>query len=282
MSRSKIVSLLILFLPLIGLAQQDLKSNDRETIRLLEKYFSTNKEKNLTRTFQIKGDSLYIFSKPNSISATPNLESTIINLKTLEKIAVYRNKSKSKGDELRFEFISKKQKAENDISNAGNAKIDDKQLGQVASGNINQRIAGQAPGVSFNNDNSPGGVGRLTIRGIGSVFSGNTPLYLLDGVPISNINLINPDDIASVEVLKDAAATALYGVRGANGVVKITSKKGGDEENKDDKNQDIGIIYSLSTYGEKAIEIKKSGEQTGLTELLLARSNTPLGKIRKK
>ncbi|MEY3435933.1 MAG: hypothetical protein RL335_389, partial [Bacteroidota bacterium] len=215
--------------------------------------------------------------------ATPSTsDSVIINLQTLEKISIHRTKSKSEGDQLILEFISKKQKAENDIANAGNVKIDEKKLGQVTSGSLNQRIAGQAPGVAVNNDNSPGGVGRLTIRGIGSVFSGTTPLYLLDGVPISNINLINPNDIASVEVLKDASATALYGVRGANGVVKITSKKGDEEENKNEHPYDKGILYSLSTHGGKAVEMKKSGEQKGLTELLLARSNTPLGKRKSK
>lgn len=273
-------TILIFLMPLVIMAQQDLKSNDRETIRLLEKYFSANKDKNLIRTFAIKGDSLWITSK--SISTPSTSDSIIINLKSLEKISIHRNKTKSEGDQLILDFISKKQKAENDIANAGNVKIDDKQLGQVTSGSLNQRIAGQAPGVAVNNDNSPGGVGRLTIRGIGSVFSGTTPLYLLDGVPISNINLINPNDIASVEVLKDASATALYGVRGANGVVKITSKKGDEDENKNEQPYDKGILYSLSTNGEKAVEMKKSGEQTGLTELLLARSNTPLGKRKLK
>jgi TonB-dependent SusC/RagA subfamily outer membrane receptor len=61
------------------------------------------------------------------------------------------------------------------------------------------------------------------------MFSGNNPLYIVDDVPMNNINLLNPEDIASIEILKDASATALYGIRGANGVVLIKTKKGGED-----------------------------------------------------
>ena len=97
---------------------------------------------------------------------------------------------------------------------------------------LDQALQGRAPGVQvINNDASPGGNISVLIRGIGSLASGgNTPLYVVDGYPTTGgINNINPNDIASIDVLKDASATAIYGIRAANGVVIITTKKGTKE-----------------------------------------------------
>lgn len=92
-----------------------------------------------------------------------------------------------------------------------------------------QALQGRAAGVQVvNNDAAPGGNMSVLIRGIGSLASGgNTPLYVVDGYPTTGgINNINPNDIATIDVLKDASATAVYGIRAANGVVIITTKKG--------------------------------------------------------
>ncbi len=94
---------------------------------------------------------------------------------------------------------------------------------------LDQALQGRAAGVQIiNNDASPGGNISVLIRGIGSLASGgNNPLYVVDGYPTTGgINNINPNDIASIDVLKDASATAIYGIRAANGVVIITTKKG--------------------------------------------------------
>ncbi|MEO7046252.1 MAG: SusC/RagA family TonB-linked outer membrane protein, partial [Ferruginibacter sp.] len=94
---------------------------------------------------------------------------------------------------------------------------------------LDQALQGRAPGVQIiNNDASPGGNISVLIRGIGSLASGgNNPLYVVDGYPTTGgINNINPNDVASIDVLKDASATAIYGIRAANGVVIITTKKG--------------------------------------------------------
>ena len=94
---------------------------------------------------------------------------------------------------------------------------------------IDQALQGRAAGVQIiNNDAAPGGNVSVLIRGVGSLASGgNTPLYVVDGYPTTGgINNINPNDIASIDVLKDASATAIYGIRAANGVVIITTKKG--------------------------------------------------------
>jgi TonB-linked SusC/RagA family outer membrane protein len=92
-----------------------------------------------------------------------------------------------------------------------------------------QALQGRASGVQIvNNDGAPGGNISVLIRGVGSLASGgNRPLYVIDGFPTDGgINNINPNDIATIDVLKDASATAVYGIRAANGVVIITTKKG--------------------------------------------------------
>ena len=94
---------------------------------------------------------------------------------------------------------------------------------------IDQALQGRASGVQVtNNDGAPGANITVLIRGVGSLGSnGNTPLYVVDGYPISGgINNFNPSDIATIDVLKDASATAIYGIRAANGVVIVTTKKG--------------------------------------------------------
>lgn len=92
-----------------------------------------------------------------------------------------------------------------------------------------QALQGRAAGVQIlNNDGSPGGNISILIRGVGSLASGgNDPLFVIDGYPTTGgINNINPNDIATIDVLKDASATAVYGIRAANGVVIITTKRG--------------------------------------------------------
>lgn len=94
--------------------------------------------------------------------------------------------------------------------------------------NVGQALSGKAAGVeTFENGGTPDGKVRVRIRGNNSINSSNEPLYVVDGViGVSNINLLNPSEIESLEVLKDASATAIYGARGANGVIMITTKRG--------------------------------------------------------
>ncbi len=94
--------------------------------------------------------------------------------------------------------------------------------------NALEAIQGKAAGVDITNSQRPGTVGDITIRGSRSINASNSPLYVVDGMVIQNggIDNINPQDIESIEVLKDASATAIYGSRGANGVVLVTTKKG--------------------------------------------------------
>jgi len=93
--------------------------------------------------------------------------------------------------------------------------------------NVSEMLRGQAAGVSVSLGSArPGGTSNILIRGQRSISGSNEPLIVLDGFPIENINDVNPDDIASIEILKDASSQAIYGARASNGVVLITSKKG--------------------------------------------------------
>ena len=114
----------------------------------------------------------------------------------------------------------------------------------TAGSSIDQGIQGRASGVVvLNTSGQPGGSTSIRIRGTSSINGTNEPLYVIDGIPIISdasasstgtlknpannaLSVINPNDIASVEVLKDASATSIYGARGANGVILITTKQG--------------------------------------------------------
>jgi len=111
----------------------------------------------------------------------------------------------------------------------GSAKnVTGEQLSNKNISNISQALAGEVAGVRvINPSGQPGASAIIRIRGFGSVNGNRAPLYVVDGVPFTgSLNTINPNDISSTTVLKDAAATAIYGSRGANGVIVITTKTG--------------------------------------------------------
>lgn len=89
-----------------------------------------------------------------------------------------------------------------------------------------QALQGRVPGVSIVNNSSPGVEPVVRVRGVGSISLNPNPLYVIDGMPAGGLNNIDPKDIESLEVLKDASAAAIYGSRAANGVILITTKKG--------------------------------------------------------
>ncbi|MCH5334545.1 MAG: TonB-dependent receptor [Alistipes sp.] len=101
-------------------------------------------------------------------------------------------------------------------------------IAKTQAGNAAQSLAGKVAGVQLvNSSGQPGSAPSIHIRGFGSISAGNSPLYVLDGMPYEgDLSNINPSDIESMTVLKDAASNALYGARGANGVIMITTKKG--------------------------------------------------------
>ena len=142
--------------------------------------------------------------------------------------------------------------------NSSISSVKAKDLENIKQVNIDQMLQGKAAGVSItNNSGSPGGAASVRIRGTTSISGTNEPLYIIDGIPISGdatgrstsgqalagkdgfsstggggnsavspLSMINPNDIESIDILKDASATAIYGSRGANGVIIITTKSG--------------------------------------------------------
>ncbi|MCX2482812.1 SusC/RagA family TonB-linked outer membrane protein [Pedobacter sp. MR2016-24] len=109
------------------------------------------------------------------------------------------------------------------------------QMKDLPVSSVDQKLKGQIPGVQISTTTgTPGGGTSIKIRGSGSIGAGDNPLFVVDGYPISNtsgqvsnpLNVINPNDIESVTVLKDASSTAIYGSRGSNGVIVITTKQG--------------------------------------------------------
>jgi TonB-linked SusC/RagA family outer membrane protein len=107
---------------------------------------------------------------------------------------------------------------------------------------VDQAIQGRTTGVYIlNTDGSPGGNTMIRIRGNNSIQGGNDPLIIVDGLQGANLNQLNPNDIASMEILKDASATAIYGSRGANGVILITTKLGKLGKPVIDAGYNIGI-----------------------------------------
>ena len=94
---------------------------------------------------------------------------------------------------------------------------------------FDQALAGRVAGVQVGSSSGePGSTANITIRGANSVNGDNSPLYVMDGFIVENFspNIIDQSDIESINILKDASATAIYGVRGANGVIIITTKRG--------------------------------------------------------
>lgn len=105
--------------------------------------------------------------------------------------------------------------------------VSEKELRDVPVPNLQQALIGRAAGLEINQvGNQPGAGAQIRIRGTRSISGSNEPLFVVDGIPFEGtLNDINPDEIASVDILKDASATAIYGSRGANGVILVSTKK---------------------------------------------------------
>ncbi|MBE7169467.1 MAG: TonB-dependent receptor [Williamsia sp.] len=102
-----------------------------------------------------------------------------------------------------------------------------REIKDLAVPRVEQALSGRVAGVQVKfADGTPGGAPQIRVRGIGSISAGVDPLYVVDGFPTDNIQTINPNDIESLDILKDASATAIYGSRGSNGVIIINTKRG--------------------------------------------------------
>ncbi len=106
------------------------------------------------------------------------------------------------------------------------ASVSSKTLNELPVPGIDQALQGRVSGLTVTNNGSPGSSPIIAIRGISSITSGTSPLYVIDGFPTGSLNTFDSRDVESVEVLKDASAAAIYGSRGTSGVIMITTKKG--------------------------------------------------------
>ncbi|WP_229239261.1 SusC/RagA family TonB-linked outer membrane protein [Emticicia agri] len=150
------------------------------------------------------------------------------------------------------------------------------QLKERPSTSLNQALSGRMAGVQVNtNSGRPGGRANIRIRGFSSINSSNNPLYVVDGVMLpqgnqaqftSAIDYISPDDIVGVEVLKDASSTAIYGARGANGVILITTKKGKAGQSQVSYSTDL----SVNTIGPNRPEVLNAKEYLATEDLAWA------------
>ena len=126
------------------------------------------------------------------------------------------------------------------------ASIKSADLNVLSTSNVASALAGRAPGVQVVSSGSVDGAVKVRIRGVGTI-NNSDPLYVVDGFPTNDISYIAPTDIESMEVLKDASASAIYGSRGANGVIMITTKKGMNQPTKVSANIYVGIRSASKT-----------------------------------
>jgi TonB-dependent starch-binding outer membrane protein SusC len=147
-----------------------------------------------------------------------------------------------------------------------------------------QLIVGKAPGLQItSNGGAPGAGSRIRIRGGASLSGNNDPLIVIDGMPIDNfkmggsanpLNMINANDIESVDILKDAASTAIYGLRGTNGVILITTKRGARKAER--LNVSFSSVASVGTPGSRRVDMMNSREYRDLAKLMLDESQQNL------
>lgn len=150
-------------------------------------------------------------------------------------------------------------------SPSASAQVHAGDINQVPMSTLDQVLQGRVPGMSvISSSGQPGQSAALVIRGIGSIGGSNTPLYVMDGIPIEGgyFQTINPEDIESVNVLKDASAKALYGSRGSNGVIVITTKKG----QKGRLSVNYASQYGISTLTQPTFEMMDARERLRFEE----------------
>ncbi|MEK6546716.1 MAG: TonB-dependent receptor plug domain-containing protein [Bacteroidota bacterium] len=215
-------------------------------------YFS-----NPNQRIEIKNDTLWVywFEAANYQNPMDFRDTSAIALGQIAEVKLIkgRNASRERGIGLQiYPYMFN-----NETGGSTNQKIGPQKLNQTNSASLSQKLQGQAAGVVIGNDNSPGGGAMVRIHGIGSI-NANSPLYVVDGVPLQgNINTINPNDITSVQVLKDPSQTALYGVRGANGVIVISTNK---SEDHNISFHQLNLPLTIWSWGNWSKEMQKKKE----------------------
>ena len=187
--------------PLIGVSVT--YGNGQGTVTDIDGNFSVNAPAGSTIKFS------YVGYKPQSVKGSGNMNITMEeDNTTLEDVVV-----------VGYGTMKRR-----DLTGAV-ASVSGDKLAANPVANVAQALQGQLPGVSvISQDGRPGATMSVRVRGGGSITQSNDPLYIVDGVTVSDISDIPADNIESIDVLKDAASTAIYGARGANGVILVTTK----------------------------------------------------------
>ncbi len=148
------------------------------------------------------------------------------------------------------------------------SSVSSKEIAEIPVRSVQQALQGRAAGVDIvNTNNRPGSEPNVRIRGRRSFSAGNDPLYVVDGIPLAGgIGDINPQDIQSIEVLKDASATAIYGSRGANGVILVTTQRGKSGKTAVTYDGYVGVSQTLGRIdmmdGAQFAEFKRESRRT--------------------
>ena len=182
----------------------------------------------------------YVGMEPLEVSARPNMRILLTSdQKALDEVVV-----------MGYGSAKKLGSIVGAVKKVGNATLE-----KSTTPNFTDALAGQVAGLSvLSSSGDPTQAATIRLRGVNSINSSNTPLFILDGAPITStlFNTLNPADIASITVLKDAASTAIYGSRAANGVIVITSKKGKLNEKA---NISLRAQYGISSPVEDGLDM---------------------------
>ncbi len=215
-------------------------------------------------TIEVKEGDVLIFS----FIGFKSKEITIINQKTLD---VTLEEEVSEFDEVVVVGYGSMKKS--DISGSV-VSVDTEEMMKKNPLNLAQGLQGSAAGVMVSKQSGdPEGATTIRIRGVGTINNSADPLYVVDGVQVgSSANFINPTDVESIEVLKDASATAIYGARGANGVILITTKKGAQGVSKINATANFGVqnltgkldVANAAKFAE-SVRIGRANDGTAVT-----------------
>ena len=159
------------------------------------------------------------------------------------------------------------------VVSAAISTVGTEMLDKVAAVRVDDALKGLTPGVNVtSNDGQPGSGSSIRIRGIGTINDSN-PLYVVDGMPVDNgIDYLSPGDIERIDILKDAASCAVYGTRGANGVILVTTKKG----SKDRVSVNYDFSYGLSSPWRKSDVLNATEYAVMMNEAEINDGRTPI------
>ncbi len=243
--------LLVLALPLAALPQSIITVKGRVTgagneglphasVVVKGSSSGVNTNDNGEYTIQVPDNATLVFSFTDYI-----LLEVKVNKRTLINVELTRSRSELQ----QVVVVGYGTQRKRDVTGAI-VSVDEKALREVPVANLQQALQGRAAGLEIQRaGNQPGAGAQIRIRGSRSISGSNEPLFVVDGIPFEGtLNDLNPDDVASIDILKDASSTAIYGSRGANGVIIVTTKKGRNGETRVSYNGYYGIGKVFNKY----------------------------------